>query len=314
MIKKNSKIFVAGHRGMVGNAIRQKLIEKGYRKIIVVEKFKLNLLDQKKVFDFLKKKKPDLVIIAAARVGGILANSKYKDIFIYENLQIQNNLIHGSYLANIKNLIFLGSSCIYPKLSKQPMKEEYLLTGKLEETNDTYAIAKIAGIKMCENYSKNRNLNYKSIMPPNLYGPGDNYDLNNSHFYSAILKKIFLAKKKKLNFIEVWGTGNPKRELMYVEDLAESVIFFMNKRIKEPFINVGTGVDYKIIWYVKFLMRKFNVKLKIKYLKNRPDGMPRKCLDIRSAKKYGWSSKYDLHKGFDLTYKDFIKKYAHKTN
>jgi len=314
MIKKNSKIFVAGHKGMVGSSIRRKLIEKGYKNIIVIDKSKLNLLDQKKVFKFLKKKKPGLVIIAAARVGGILANSRYKDSFIYENLQIQNNLIHGSYLANIKNLIFLGSSCIYPKLSKQPMKEEYLLSGKLEETNDTYAIAKIAGIKMCENYSKYRNLNYKSLMPPNLYGAGDNYNLNNSHFYSAILKKIFLAKRKKLDFIEVWGTGNAKRELMYVDDLAESLIFFMNKKIKEPFINIGTGVEYKITWYVKFLMKKLNVNLKIKYLRNRPDGMPRKCLDISLAKRYGWSSKYDLIKGFDLTYKDFIKNYAYKRN
>ena len=238
MIKKKSKIFVAGHKGMVGNAIKQELINKEYKNLITVNKSDLNLLDQTKVFKFLKKNKPDLVIIAAARVGGVHANSKYKDKFIYENLQIQNNLIHGSYLAKIKNLIFLGSSCIYPKFAKQPMKEEYLLSGKLEETNDAYAIAKIAGIKMCEEYSKNKNLNYKSIMPPNLYGPGDSYDLDNSHFYSAILKKIYLAKKNKLNFIEVWGSGKPRRELMYVGDLADAVLFFLNRKIKQPFVNV----------------------------------------------------------------------------
>ena len=312
MIKKKSKIFVAGHKGMVGNAIKQELINKEYKNLITVNKSDLNLLDQTKVFKFLKKNKPDLVIIAAARVGGVHANSKYKDKFIYENLQIQNNLIHGSYLAKIKNLIFLGSSCIYPKFAKQPMKEEYLLSGKLEETNDAYAIAKIAGIKMCEEYSKNKNLNYKSIMPPNLYGPGDSYDLDNSHFYSAILKKIYLAKKNKLNFIEVWGSGKPRRELMYVGDLADAVLFFLNRKIKQPFVNVGTGKDYKISWYVNFLMKKFNIKLKIKYIKSKPDGMPRKCMDIKLVKKYGWKSKFDLNKGFELTYKDFLKNYDSK--
>ena len=307
MINKKSKIFIAGHKGMVGSAILRKLKSKGFSKIIVCEKKKLNLLNQDKVFKFLKKKKPHIVIIAAARVGGILANSTFKDKFIYENLQIQNNLIHGSYLAKVKNLMFLGSSCIYPKFCKQPMKESYLLSGKLEETNDTYAIAKIAGIIMCNSYSKKYKLNYQSLMPPNLYGPGDNYNLETSHFFPALLKKIYLAKKKGKKYLNVWGTGKPRRELMFVEDFAEALIFFMNKKIKEPFINIGIGKDFSIDWYAKYIMKRLNVKLRIIYNKNRSDGMPKKCLDINLAKKYGWRPNNDLDRGFDITLRDFIK-------
>ena len=307
MINKKSKIFIAGHKGMVGSAILRKLKNKGFSKIIVCEKKKLNLLNQDKVFKFLKKKKPDIVIIAAARVGGILANSTFKDKFIYENLQIQNNLIHGSYLAKVKNLMFLGSSCIYPKFCKQPMKESYLLSGKLEETNDTYAIAKIAGIIMCNSYSKKYKLNYQSLMPPNLYGPGDNYNLETSHFFPALLKKIYLAKKKGKKYLNIWGTGKPRRELMFVEDFAEALIFFMNKKIKEPFINIGIGKDFSIDWYAKYIMKRLNVKLRIIYNKNRSDGMPKKCLDINLAKKYGWKPNNDLDRGFDITLRDFVK-------
>ena len=307
MINKKSKIFIAGHKGMVGSAILRKLKNKGFSKIIGCEKKKLNLLNQDKVFKFLKKKKPDIVIIAAARVGGILANSTFKDKFIYENLQIQNNLIHGSYLAKVKNLMFLGSSCIYPKFCKQPMKESYLLSGKLEETNDTYAIAKIAGIIMCNSYSKKYKLNYQSLMPPNLYGPGDNYNLETSHFFPALLKKIYLAKKKGKKYLNIWGTGKPRRELMFVEDFAEALIFFMNKKIKEPFINIGIGKDFSIDWYAKYIMKRLNVKLRIIYNKNRSDGMPKKCLDINLAKKYGWKPNNDLDRGFDITLRDFVK-------
>ena len=307
MINKKSKIFVAGHKGMVGSAIVRKLKKRGFSKIILAEKKKLNLLDQNKVFKFLKKKKPDLVIIAAARVGGILANSTLKHKFIYENLQIQNNLIHGSYLAKVKNLIFLGSSCIYPKFCKQPMKESYLLSGKLEETNDAYGIAKIAGIMMCYNYSKKYKLNYQSLMPPNLYGPGDNYDLKTSHFFPALLKKIFLAKAQRKKSINIWGTGKPRRELMFVEDFAEALIYFINKKIREPFVNIGNGKDFSIEWYAKYIMKRLNVKLKIVYDKNRSDGMPKKCLDISLAKKYGWKPINDLDKGFDITLRDFLK-------
>ena len=309
MLSKKSKIFIAGHKGMVGSSIQRKLIKIGYKNLLLVDKKKLNLLDQKKVYNFLTKNKPKLVIIAAARVGGIVANSKYKNKFLYENLQIQNNLIHGSYLAGIKNLIFLGSSCIYPRKCKQPMKEKYILTGKLEETNDAYAIAKIAGIYMCANYSKNYNLNYKSLMPPNMYGPGDNYDLQNSHFYPALINKIAKAKRQNKKYVILWGTGKAKRELMFVEDFADALIYFMNKDIKEPFLNIGTGKSYSIKWYTKFLMKKIGVNLKIKFDKSKPDGTPEKCLDISLAKKYGWKPKSDFHKGFDTTFKDYQKNY-----
>ena len=307
MINKKSKIFVAGHKGMVGSAIIRKLKKKGFTRIIFKDKKKLNLLDQDKVFKFLKKIKPELVIIAAARVGGIQANSNFKQKFIYENLQIQNNLIHGSFLAKVKNLIFLGSSCIYPKLCKQPMKESYLLSGKLEETNDAYAIAKIAGIMMCYNYSLNYKLNYQSLMPPNLFGPGDNYNLKNSHFFPALLKKIYLAKVNRKKTLDVWGTGKPKRELMFVEDFVDALIFFMKKKIKEPFINIGVGKDFTIEWYAKYIMKKLGVKLKISYDKSKLDGMPKKCLDITLAKKYGWKPTNNLDYGFDITLRDFLK-------
>ena len=307
MLNKKSKIFVAGHNGMVGSSIYRALKKKGYKKIITIEKKKLNLLNQEKVFKFLKKIKPKLTIVAAARVGGILVNSKQKHQFIYENLQIQNNLIHGSYLAKTKNLIFLGSSCIYPKNCKQPMKEDFILSGKLEETNDAYALAKLAGIKMCENYSKNYKLNYKSFIPPNMYGPGDNYNLLTSHFFSALIKKIYLAKKYNKKFIKVWGSGKPKRELLLVDDFANAIIFFMNLKIKEPFLNIGTGKEHSIEWYVKFLLKKLNVKLNIKYDKTKPDGVKSKMLDANKARKYGWIQKENLDHGLHLTLQDFYK-------
>jgi len=306
-LKKNTKIFLAGHNGMVGSAILRKLHENGFNNIITQNRKKLDLLNQSKTFKFLKKNKPKFVIIAAARVGGIVANIKFKSQFFYENLQIQNNLIHGSYLAGVKNLFLLGSSCIYPKYCKQPMKEDYLLTGPLEQSNDGYALAKIAGVKMCEYYSKTYNLNFKSLMPPNLYGPNDNYDLNNSHFYPALIKKIYIAKKTNKNDLLIWGSGKAKRELMFVNDFADSVIYFMKKNIKEPFLNIGTGKNFSITWYAKFLMRKLKVKLKIRYDKSKPDGMPKKCLDIKRAKKYGWKPKNNFDTAFKITYEHFLK-------
>ncbi len=301
------KIFVAGHNGMVGSAIYKKLKLNGYKNILVRPRKDLNLLDQSKTFQYLKKNKPYFVILAAAKVGGIKDNAKNKDRFIYENLQIQNNIIHGSYLAGVKNLFLLGSSCIYPKLCKQPMKEKYLLTGPLEETNDAYSIAKIAGIKMCEYYSKVYNLNFKSIMPPNLYGPNDNFDLETSHFYPALIKKIYLSKLNNKKKLYIWGTGKAKRELMFVEDFADAILFFMKKKIKQPFINIGTGKEHSILWYAKYLMKKMKVNLKVQFDKTKPDGMPHKCLDISIAKQYGWKPIDDLDKGFELTFNHFKK-------
>ena len=307
-MNNKKKIFLAGHKGMVGSAIYKKLKINGYKNILVRSRSALNLLDQNKTFRFLKKNKPHFVILAAAKVGGIKANLKSKDKFIYENLQIQNNIIHGSYLAGVKNLFLLGSSCIYPKHCNQPMKEKYLLTGPLEETNDAYSIAKIAGLKMCEYYSKNYNLNFKSIMPPNLYGPNDNFDLETSHFFPALIKKIYLCKLNNSKKLIIWGTGKAKRELMFVEDFAEAIIFFMKKKIKQPFLNVGTGKENSILWYAKYLMKKMKVKLKIKFDKTKPDGMPRKCLDISIAKTYGWKPINNLDKGFQITFNYFTKK------
>jgi len=308
-ITKNSKIFLAGHNGMVGSAIYRELKLSGYKKIIVKNKKALNLLNQKKTFSFLKKIKPDLVIVSAARVGGINANMKFKDKFLYENLQIQNNLIHGSYIADVKNLFFLGSSCIYPSKCKQPMKEKYLLTGPFENTNEGYAIAKVAGIKMCSYYNKNKKLNYKSFIPPNMYGPNDNYDLNTSHFFPALLRKIYECKIKNKKILKIWGTGKPKREIMYVDDFAKSVLYFFNVAIKEPFINIGTGQEYSINFFANFLMRKLKVKLKIEYEKSKPDGMKKKCLDITLAKKYRWEPPKDsLNKSFIHVLKDLEKR------
>ena len=304
---RDKKIYLAGHTGHVGRAILKKLKLYGYKKIIVVNRKKLDLTNQKSVFNFLKRNKPFFVIIAAARVGGIIANNKYRAEFIYQNLTIQNNLIHGSYINGIKNLIFLGSSCIYPKLCKQPQKENYLLDGKLEFTNEPYALAKIAGIKMCENYNSQYKTNYKSLMPTNSYGYGDNYDLKTSHFFSALIKKIYFAKLKNKKFITILGTGKAKRELIFVDDIADAVIYFMNKKTKESLINIGTGKEDTIINYAKFIMKKLGLKLNIKFDKSYSDGTPRKVLDNTLAKKYGWVAKTNLNSGFDKTYKDFIK-------
>ncbi len=307
-LKKNSKIFIAGHRGMVGSALVRYFKKKKYNKIFTQNRNQLNLINQKETEKFIFRIKPDFIIIAAAKVGGILANQNYKADFIYENLMIQTNIINSAYRAGVKNLIFLGSSCIYPKFSKQPIKEKYLLTSPLEPTNDAYAIAKIAGVKMCETYSKQFKLNYLSLMPTNLYGPNDNYNQLSSHFFPALIKKIYDAKKKNKKFIKIWGDGKPKRELMYVDDLANACEFFFKKKTKDILINIGTGIEKSIEDYAKFIMKKLNVKMKIKYDKNKPNGTPRKIVDTSLAKKYGWKPKFNLDDGFDLTFKDFLRK------
>jgi len=308
MIKKNDKIYLTGHTGLVGSAIYRRLKKLKYSNIIISNKKNLDLRDQKKVFHFLKKTKPKIIIIAAAKVGGIKANNKYKGEFIYDNLAIQTNLIHGAFINNIKNIIFLGSSCVYPKYAKQPIKEKYLLQGELEKTNEPYAIAKIAGIKLCESYNFQYKTNYKCLMPTNTYGPEDNYDLNTSHFFPAIIKKIYLAQVNKQKFITLWGSGKAKRELIFVDDLAEAIVFFMNKKTKETLINVGSGVEKTIYEFTKFALKTLNVKLKIKFDKSKPDGTLRKKLDLSIIKKYGWKSKISLKNGILTTYKNFILK------
>jgi GDP-L-fucose synthase len=301
-----SKIYVAGHNGLVGSSIVRRLKLKGYKNILTADRKNLDLTSQQKVFDFLKKKKPKIVIIAAAKVGGIYANNTYRADFIYENLAIQNNLIHGSFLNNIKNLLFLGSSCIYPRDSKQPIKEKYLLKGPLEFTNEPYAIAKIAGIKLCENYNFQYKTNYKCLMPTNVYGPGDNYDPKNSHVFAALIKKIYDAKIKNKKQIILWGDGTPKREFIYVDDLADACIHFMKIKTRESWINIGTGKDFTISQYAKIIMKYLKCNLKIKFDNNKPNGSPRKLLDVSVAKKYGWTAKTHLQSGFIKTYQNFL--------
>ena len=308
MVNKNNKIFLAGHKGHLGSAIFKKLKERGFKNIITVNKSKLNLLNQDKVFKFLKKNKPKVVIIAAARVGGIHANNTQRAKFIYENLTIQNNIIHGSYLSDIKNLIFFGSSCIYPKNISKPITEKMLLTGKLEYTNEPYAIAKIAGVKLCENYNLQYKTNYKCLMPCNSYGPNDNYDLKNSHFIAALIKKIYLAKKYKRKQIEIWGTGKPKREIIFVDDIADACIYFMNKKTKKSLINIGTGKDLSIEEYAKYLIKFFNLNLKIKKNLNMPDGIKRKLLNVSLANSLGWKAQTSLKNGLTITLQDINKK------
>ena len=310
MIDKKSKIFVAGHNGLVGSAIVRKLKDKGYKKIITIKKSKLDLTNQSKVFNFLKKNKPKFIFIAAAKVGGIYSNNKFRAEFIYSNLSIQNNIINAAYNCNIKDLVFLGSSCVYPKLCKQPIKEEYLLNGVLEKTNEPYAIAKIAGIKMCESYNIQYGTNYKCLMPTNTFGPNDNYDSLNSHFFPSLIKKIHRMKKNNRNILTLWGDGSPKRELIFVDDLAEACVFFMNKRIKETLINIGTGKDFTIKQYAKILLNIIypGKKINIKFDKTKPNGTPRKVLNTNLAKKYGWVAKTDIKKAIEITYKDFLCK------
>ena len=310
MINKNSKIFVAGHKGLVGSAIVRKLKEKGYKNILTVNRLKLDLTNQTKVYNFLKKNKPKYIFIAAAKVGGIYSNNKYRADFIYSNLSIQNNIIHSAYRCNIKDLIFLGSSCVYPKLCKQPIKEDYLLNGKLEKTNEPYAIAKIAGIKMCESYNRQYGTNYKCLMPTNTFGPNDNYDALNSHFFPSLIRKIHDLKNKKTSNLVIWGDGSPKRELIFVDDLADACIFFMKKKIKDSLINIGTGKDFTIKEYANILIKIINPKKKIKIVfdKTKPNGTPRKVLNINLAKKYGWQAKTNIEQAIRITYQDYLKK------
>ena len=316
MLNKKSLIYVAGHKGLVGSAIIRQLKKKGYKNILTVDKKKLDLTIKKNVFNFFKKNKPKFIFLAAAKVGGIHSNNRFKAEFIYNNLQIQTNIIHSAYLNNIKNLIFLGSSCVYPRNCPQPIKEKYLLDGKLEKTNDAYAIAKIAGIKMCESYNEQYGTNYKCLMPTNTFGPNDNYHKLNSHFIPSLIRKIFDLSKSKNNNknIKIWGDGSPKREIIYVDDIADACIYFMNKKIKNVLINIGTGKELSIKEYVKLFLKILlpNKKINIIFDKSKPNGTPRKLMDVSLAKKYGWISKTNLKDAIIKTYKDYC--YLKKNN
>ena len=314
MINKKSKIFVAGHNGLVGSAIIRKLKELNFKNILVASRKQLDLRNQKKVDNFFRLHKPKSLIIAAAKVGGIKTNNELTAEFIYDNLQIQNNLINSAYNNNIKNLVYLGSSCIYPKFSKQPMKEEYLLTGKLEKTNEAYAIAKIAGVKMCEYYNKQYGTNYKSLMPCNTFGPNDNYNLSSSHFLPALIRKIYEAKIRKDNLIEIWGNGKTKRELIYVDDIADAAIFFLFKKTKKNLINIGTQKEYSIEKYAKMIMDILKIKLKIKYVNKSLIGTPRKIMDCNLARRHGWKSKIDIYEGIKISIRDFEENQKKYTN
>ncbi|MDB9739022.1 GDP-L-fucose synthase [Candidatus Pelagibacter sp.] len=309
MINLNSKIYVAGHNGLVGSAIVRKLKIKGYKNIIVANKKQLDLTNQLKVYKFLRKNKPNFIFLAAAKVGGIYANSKYKAEYLYENLSIQSNVINGAYLSGIKDLIFLGSSCIYPKNCKQPIKESYLLTGELESTNDAYALAKITGIKMCESYNLQYKTNYKCLMPTNTFGPNDNYDELNSHFLPALIKKVSTLRDNKKNILVLWGNGKAKREVMHVDDIANACVYFMNKKKIPTLLNIGTGKDYTIEYYAKMIAKIILPKKKIiiKYDLSKPNGIKRKVMDVTLAKKFGWKCTIDLNKAISNTYHSYQK-------
>ena len=308
-MNKNSRIFLAGSSGLVGSAIHRRLTKQGYKNIITSKRKKLNFLDKNKTEKFLKLCRPEFVIVASAKVGGIVANDSLPANFIYENLAIELNLIHGSYLAGVKNLLFLGSSCVYPKNSKQPIKEKYLLGGELEETNQAYSIAKISGIKMCEYYSKQYKVNYFSVMPCNVYGPNDNYNSVSSHFLPALIKKVHEAKIKNKKKIELWGTGQPLREIIFSDDLADACIFLLKKKHKKNLINIGSNFEYSITNYAKIIMDVLKYKCKIDYDRSKPDGVKRKKLDNTLLKKIGWNKKANLKNNILKTYESFLRTY-----
>jgi len=304
-MKKDSKIFVAGHKGMVGSAILRRLQELEYSNIIVRSKNELDLTNQYKVNDFFNSEKPDYVFLSAAKVGGIKANNDFKADFIYQNLMIQSNVINASYKTGVKKLLFLGSSCIYPKLAPQPLKEDYLLSGLLEETNDAYAIAKIAGIKMCQSFNQQYGTNFISVMPTNLYGPGDNYNLQTSHVLPALIRKFHEAKSCGKSEVVIWGTGNPMREFLYVEDLAEACIYLMLNYNESEIINIGTGEDISIK-DLSFLIKKVvDFSGEIVFDSSNPDGTPKKLLDVSKIHNLGWKHKTSLIDGIKKTYNDF---------
>ena len=308
MISLSSKIYLAGHSGLVGSAILRKLKKDGYKNIVISNRKKLDLTNQSKVFTFLKKIKPDFIFIAAAKVGGIYSNNKFKADFIYENLMIQNNLIQGAFLSDVKNLIYLGSSCVYPKNYRRPIKEKDLMKGELEKTNEAYAVAKIAGIKMCQSYNNQHKTNYKCLMPTNTFGPNDNYHKLNSHFFPALIKKIHDLKITNKNKLILWGNGKAKREVIHVDDLADACVYFMKKKTNHDLINIGTGKDYSIKYYAELISKLIlKKKITIQYDRSKPNGTLAKVMDVSLAKKYGWRSKMNLNQSILSCYKSFLK-------
>jgi GDP-L-fucose synthase len=303
-----SRIYIAGHRGMVGSAILRNLKLKGFSNFILRTSEELDLKDQRTVAEFFKKEKPDYVFLAAAKVGGINANNTLRADFLYENLMIQNNVIHNSYLAGVKKLMFLGSSCIYPKLAPQPLKEEYLLSGYLEETNEPYAIAKIAGIKMCENYMRQYDCNFISVMPTNLYGPNDNYNLSNSHVLPALIRKFHEAKENNKPYVEMWGTGSPLREFLHADDLGDACVFLMQNYNGLQHVNIGTGNDLTIKDLALLIKKITGYKGEIRHDLSKPDGTPRKLLDVTFLHSLGWHHKISLEEGISKVYEDFRNK------
>jgi GDP-L-fucose synthase len=301
-MNKNAKIYIAGHNGMVGSAIARSLTAEGYNNIVTRSKLELNLLDQAAVFSFLEQEKPDYIFLAAAKVGGIHANNTYRADFIYQNLVIEANLIQGAHQAGVDRLCFLGSSCIYPRDCPQPIKEEYLLTGPLEPTNEPYAIAKIAGIKLCESYNRQYGRQYVSAMPTNLYGPNDNYDLENSHVLPALLRKAHVAKGRGDHEFVIWGTGTPMREFLYVDDMADACVFLMENNINQGLFNVGTGTDVTIHELAELVMEVVDFKGKLVFDTTKPDGTPRKLLDVSRLGALGWKASVSLLDGIKLAY------------
>ncbi|KOP39496.1 GDP-L-fucose synthase [Flavobacterium sp. WLB] len=298
------KIYIAGHRGMVGSAILRQLKAKGYTNFVLKTSAELDLRNQQAVTDFFAKEKPDYVFLAAAKVGGIIANNTYRGDFIYENLMIQNNVIHQSYLNNVKKLMFLGSSCIYPKMAPQPLKEEYMLTGELEPTNEPYAIAKIAGIKMCDAYRDQFGCNFISVMPTNLYGPNDNYDLKNSHVLPAMLRKFIIAKRNQEPSVTIWGTGSPKREFLHADDLAEACLFLMENYNDSGLVNIGIGDDISILDLAILVKKVVGFEGEILTDTTKPDGTPRKLMDVSKLSSFGWKAKITLEEGIQKVYEE----------
>jgi GDP-L-fucose synthase len=304
-MEKDAKIYIAGHRGMVGSAILRNLKGKGFNNFVLRTSKELDLKDQQAVAQFFAEERPNYVFLAAAKVGGIHANNTYRGQFLYENLMIQNNVIHQSYVHGVKKLQFLGSSCIYPKLAPQPLKEEYLLTGELEPTNEPYAIAKIAGIKMCEAYRSQYDCNFISVMPTNLYGPNDNYDLNNSHVLPALIRKFHEAKENKAEFVEIWGTGSPKREFLHVDDLAEACVYLMDNYSEPELVNIGTGEDIAIKDLALLIKDIVGFAGELRFDTSKPDGTPRKLMDVGKLHAYGWKHKIELREGISTVYEKF---------